>query len=106
MKDDIKITGNANIRRPEWQFQSGTGWKNGNVEEVVAVRFGPQETVVAKARSPNQPDSYTVLNVLLVIHGQLRIATKELKEPLPYLSEASLVQHWGRMITAVQEWTG
>lgn len=106
MKDDIKITGNASIRRPEWHFQSGHGWQEGGVERVVAVRFGPQETVLAKARSPNLPNAPTTLNVLLVIHGQLRIATKELSEPLPYLTEASLVQHWGRMVTAAQEWDG
>jgi len=104
MNRDIEIDHNMSIRRPEWQFLAGFGWAEGNIEEVVAARYGPKETVIAKASSPALPDAGTTLTVTFVHQGYLRVASKQLKEPLPYLTEASMVQHWGRMVTAAQEW--
>jgi hypothetical protein len=104
MNRDIEIEHNMTLRRPEWQFLAGFGWAEGNVEEVVAVRFGPNETVIAKAQSPALKDAGTRLTIELMCGRSMRRAAKEIKEPLPYLTEASLVQHWGRMITAAQEW--
>ena len=104
MNRDIEIDSNMRLRRPEWKFLAGFGWAEGNIEEVVAVRYGPKETVIAKASSPALKEAGTTLTVEMMHQGDLRIASKMLKEPLPYLTEASLVQHWGRMVTAAQEW--
>ena len=104
MNRDIEIEHNMSLRRPEWQFLAGFGWAEGKVTEVVAVRFGPKETVIAKASSPAIPDAGTTMTVELMCGNSMRRASKFLKEPLPYLTEASMVQHWGRMVTAAQEW--
>jgi len=104
MNRDIEIEHNMKLRRPQWQILAGQGWMNGDQECVVAARFGPKETVIAKATWPQKNDAGTELSVSLMVGTDMRRASKKISEPLTYLTEASLVQHWGRMVSAAKEW--
>lgn len=105
----MKVTHNITISKPRWEFIHATcGWAHGDIKEVVAVRFGPDGTFLGRASCPTDGDKYrgtTELSVEYVTqYRQFRRIVKTIDKKLRWISEASLTQYWGRMITAAKEW--
>lgn len=101
-----KITLNVNISRPHWEFVAGHGWRTHDIQHVVAFRFGPDGVFMGSAgRLGSAEDAKaTCLSVKFIVPGQIRIASKRVATPLKDISNMSLVQHWGRMITFAKKW--
>lgn len=97
---------NVNISRPRWEFVAGHDWRTHDIQRVVAFRFGPDGVFMGRAgRLGSAKDAKaTCLSVKFIASGQIRIASKRVATPLRDISNTSLVQHWGRMITFAKKW--
>ena len=91
------------LRRPRWKFLAGCGWGDSNVGEVIAIRYEPGLTVLATASKHRRINPIaTRLTVEFMDGVYFRHAERIVDRALFEISESSVIQYWGRMITEAQ----
>jgi hypothetical protein len=95
------------ISKPYWNFVTGEGWRVMDIQLVRAIRFGPDGLYMGSAaRLGSLKDGKrTCLAVTFIAPGrQKRIVSKTVDRRLKDISDTSLTQYWGRMITYGKKW--